>query len=132
MMGGHGWLRAAGVAALVGGLLALPSSGGAAQAVPQRDCLRMLGDIDLQKATIPELQSEMAAGRLTSADLVRVFEARIAAYDKTGPKLNAVREMNPHALAQAEALDAERATGHVRGPLHGIPIMLKDNIDTVD
>jgi amidase len=130
-MSGHGWLRAAAVAALVSGLVALPS-GSPAQAQAQRDCLRMLGGIDLQKVTIPELQADMAAGRITSADLVRAYEARIAAYDSAGPKLNSVREVNPRALAQADALDAERAAGHVRGPLHGIPIMLKDNIDTVD
>jgi amidase len=129
-MRGHGWTVV--TAAVVGALLALPSGGSAQQAPAQRDCLRSLGGIDLQKVTIPQLQAEMAAGRLTSADLVRAFQARIAAYDRAGPKLNSVREVNPHALAQAEALDAERSAGHVRGPLHGIPIMLKDNIDTVD
>jgi amidase len=120
------------LAVLIGGLLALPSGGAAQQTPAPRDCLRMLGDIDLQTATIPQLQAAMAQGRITSADLVRAFEARIAAYDTAGPKLNAVREVNPHALAQADALDAERAAGHIRGQLHGIPIMLKDNIDTVD
>ena len=129
-MRGHGWTVV--TAAVVGALLALPSGGSAQQAPPQRDCLRSLGGIDLQKTTIPELQAEMAARRITSADLVRAFQARIAAYDRAGPKLNSVREVNPRAVAQADALDAERAAGRVRGPLHGIPIMLKDNIDTVD
>jgi len=120
------------LAVVVGGLLALPT-GGTAQPTPaQRDCLRALGGIDLQTVTIPQLQAAMADGRITSADLVRAFQARIAAYDQAGPKLNSVREVNPRALAQADELDAERRAGHVRGPLHGIPIMLKDNIDTVD
>jgi amidase len=130
-MRSHG--RIALATAIVGALLALPTGGAAQQPAPAaRDCVRSLGGIDVQTVTIPQLQAEMAARRLTSADLVRAFQARIAAYDSAGPKLNSVREVNPHALAQAEALDAERAAGHVRGPLHGIPIMLKDNIDTVD
>jgi amidase len=76
------------------------------------------------------MQQAMASGRLTSAKLVRAYEARIAAYDTAGPKLNAIRELNPAALAQAKALDAERRAGHVRGPLHGIPVLLKDNYGT--
>ncbi|MDQ3996823.1 MAG: amidase family protein, partial [Gemmatimonadota bacterium] len=114
-------------------LLALPSAGVAQQQPTRpRDCVRSLGGIDLQQATIPQLQAAMGSGRLESADLVRAFQARIAAYDSAGPKLNSVRGLNPAALAQAKALDAERKAGRVRGPLHGIPILLKDNINTVD
>lgn len=71
----------------------------------------------------------MAAGSLTSQSLTRAYLDRIAQLDDAGPMLNAVIEVNPAALADAEALDAERRSGRVRGPLHGIPILLKDNID---
>src|SRR5688500_9927700 len=85
--------------------------------------------VDLTTATIAELQTAMADGSLTAEKLTAAYLARIAAYDKQGPVINAVITPNPQALAEAKALDAERAAGHVRGPLHGIPIILKDNID---
>jgi amidase len=84
------------------------------------------------EATIPQLQSEMAAGRTTAAALVDAYLARIAAYDHAGPSLNAVIRLNPLARAQAAALDAERKAGTVRGPLHGIPVIVKDNFSTRD
>ena len=84
------------------------------------------------EATIDDLQARMAAGSLTSRDLTAAYLARIAQVDKAGPKLNAIIELNPDALAIAESLDAERQAGHVRGPLHGIPVLIKDNIDTAD
>ncbi len=75
----------------------------------------------------------MSAARLTSAQLVTGYLARIAAIDKAGPRLNAIIELNPDALAQAKELDRERAADNkVRGPLHGIPVLLKDNIATID
>jgi amidase len=83
-------------------------------------------------ATIPEMQQAMADGRITSLGLVDFYLARIAAYDRAGPALNALIMVNPHARADAAALDGERADSGPRGPLHGIPIVLKDNIDTVD
>ena len=79
-----------------------------------------------------EQQAAMQAGTLTSEALVRDYLARIAALDKAGPRLNAIIAINPHALADARKLDAERKAGHVRGPLHGIPILLKDNIESDD
>ncbi len=88
--------------------------------------------LDLETATIPELQAAMAGGSLTSEKLTATYLARIAAYDKQGPAINAVITLNPKALEVAQALDAERKAGKVRGPLHGIPIVLKDNIDTFD
>ena len=85
----------------------------------------------LEEASIADLQAQMQAGRLTSRALTRAYLDRIAAIDDAGPLLNAVIETNPLALRDAEALDAERKAGTVRGPLHGIPVLLKDNIDAV-
>lgn len=81
------------------------------------------------EATLAGLQRQMAAGTLTSRALVQAYLARIAAIDDAGPRLNAVIETNPGALREADARDAERRAGRVRGPLHGIPLLLKDNID---
>lgn len=88
--------------------------------------------VELDAATIQQLAAAMDAGTLTSERLVQLSLARIDAYDEKGPKLNAILSLNPKALEQARALDAERAAGHVRGPLHGIPILLKDNIESAD
>ena len=84
------------------------------------------------EATIEDLQARMAAGRLTSRELTAAYLGRIATVDQAGPRLRAVIEVNPDALAQAEERDAERRAGRVRGPLHGIPVLLKDNIATAD
>jgi amidase len=82
--------------------------------------------------TISELQSMMNAGELTSHDLVELYLGRIDAIDRNGPKLNSVIETNPDALAIASSLDEERQKGKTRGPLHGIPVLIKGNIDTHD
>jgi amidase len=87
---------------------------------------------DVVEASIPELQKAMASGKTTSKALTRLYLARIKSIDKGGPRLNAVIAVNPEALAIAEALDRERRQGKVRGPLHGIPILVKDNIATGD
>jgi amidase len=84
---------------------------------------------DVTEATIPQMQAALAAGRVTSHELVLLYLARIAQYEHT---LNAVIAISPTALAEADALDRERAAGHVRGPLHGIPVALKDNIHTTN
>ena len=89
-------------------------------------------DFAFAEATIDSLQTRMAAGTLTAHDLTVAYLARIAEIDKAGPKLNAIIELNPDALIIADALDAERKAGKVRGPLHGIPILIKDNIATAD
>lgn len=81
---------------------------------------------------IAELQAAMQKGRLTSKQIVQAYLARIRSVDKAGPKLNSVIELNPDALRQAEALDRERKAKGARGPLHGIPVLLKDNIATAD
>lgn len=87
---------------------------------------------EVWEASIPELQAALESGRATSVDLVDAYLARIAAYDRAGPRLNAIIRVHPGAREQARRLDRERAEGRVRGPLHGIPILLKDNYDTFD
>jgi len=81
---------------------------------------------------IARLQQDMKSGAITSRELVRMYLARIEAIDRHGPGINSIIELNPDALAIAQALDAERASKGPRGPLHGIPVLLKDNIDTAD
>ena len=87
---------------------------------------------EVLEASIPALQAAMKAGTVTSAQLVDAYLARIAAYDAQGPELNAMIRLNPRARAEAVRLDQERRAGNVRGPLHGIPVVLKDNYDTAD
>jgi len=90
------------------------------------------GAFKFEEMTIAELQEGMKAGHWTSKDLVLAYLARIEAMDRKGPSLHAVIEINPDAVAIAESLDAERKAKGVRGPLHGIPVLIKDNIDTGD
>jgi len=84
---------------------------------------------ELEEVTVAQLQTQMASGGLTAQALVQKYQARINVIDRD---LNSVLELNPDAEAIAKALDAERRAGHVRGPLHGIPVLLKDNVDTHD
>jgi len=84
---------------------------------------------DVDEATIRELQAAMASGELTSRGLTETYLARIEAVD---PTLRSVLETNPDALEVADGMDAERNSGSVRGSLHGIPVLVKDNIDTAD
>ena len=91
-----------------------------------------LADFELNEMTLTELQEKMTAGKYTAEQLTALYLQRIEAIDKNGPKLNSVIEVNPDAIAIAKAMDAERKSGKVRGPLHGIPVLIKDNIDTVD
>ena len=86
----------------------------------------------MDELTIGELQLQMTSGQTTAQTVTQAYLERIEALDRNGPRVNAVIEVNPEALAIAEAVDAERRAGKVRGPLHGIPILLKDNIDTGD
>ena len=86
----------------------------------------------MQELSIPEIQAQMQAGTLTARKLTEMYLARIDEIDQNGPTLNAVIEVNPDALSIADALDSERATSGPRGPLHGVPVMVKDNVDTAD
>ena len=85
---------------------------------------------EFMEATIPQLQAALSTGTITSRDLVAAYLARIEAYDKRGPALNAISVVNTRALDEAAAMDAERDAGKWRGPLHGIPIIVKDNYET--
>ncbi len=87
---------------------------------------------ELEEATLDDLQKWMASGRMTSRSITQLYLNRIAALDRKGPSLHHVIEVNPDALSIATSLDRERKAGHVRGPLHGIPVLVKDNVDTAD
>ncbi len=88
--------------------------------------------VAVEERSILDLQEAMASGAATARELTAASLARIAAYDKQGPALNAMIAMNPRALAEADALDRERRQRGPRGPLHGIPIVIKDNYETAD
>jgi amidase len=90
------------------------------------------GEINLATASIADIEAAMNQGSLTSTKLVSLYLKRIEAYDKKGPNINAVILINPNALAEAKALDLERKAKGPRSPIHGIPIVLKDNFNTFD
>jgi amidase len=90
------------------------------------------GDFALHETTIARLQEQMKSGAHTARSITQLYLDRIAAIDAGGPSLKSVIEVNPDALSIADALDQERKSGKVRGPLHGIPVLIKDNIDTAD
>lgn len=109
-----------------------PAAAGAAPrpvGSPTSDCRAMAAGLDLQNATMSSLQAAMTAGRLTSTQLTKAYLDRIRAYDRD---TNSVRMINPRAVDEAARLDRERRDGRVRGPLHGLPVLLKDNIGTND
>lgn len=109
-------------------LLALPLSVAQAQKADTPGTAR----VEVTETSITDLQRAMSDGRVTAAQLVDAYLKRISAYDHAGPAINAMIRLNPRARADALALDAERKAGHVRGPMHGIPVILKDNYDTRD
>jgi amidase len=136
-MGQHPRHHARGSVATLLGLFGLIAGGAMpttarAAAVPYGDPLVTVAGIDLQAATIPQLQAAMVSGRLTSRRLTEAYLARIAYFDQgCVVKVNAVRTLTDDALAQADAADAARRAGRT-GPMLGIPILLKDNIGTTD
>ncbi|HEY1125336.1 MAG TPA: amidase family protein, partial [Sphingobium sp.] len=86
----------------------------------------------VEEVSAADLVDQLESGKTTSEALVRAYLARIAAMDRAGPKLRSIISLNPDAIAQARALDAERKAGKLRGPLHGLPVLIKDNIETKD
>lgn len=89
-------------------------------------------DFELNEESISSLQEKMVSGKYSSGQLTQLYLDRIDAIDKKGPLLNSVIEINPDALAIAKTMDEERKAGKTRGPMHGIPVLIKDNIDTAD
>ena len=99
---------------------------------PQNTSKEFDNNFELDELTVSELQDKMEKGTYTSAQITQLYLDRIEAIDKNGPKLNSMIEVNPDAVSIARAMDQERKEGKIRGLLHGIPIVIKDNIDTKD
>jgi amidase len=124
----------------IAGAVAVRGKPLAAQALTEREALEALptrkhfsiSPFALEEATLSDLQAGMASGRMTARSIARQYLDRIAELDRRGPALHHLLETNPDALSIADSLDKERKAGRVRGPLHGIPILIKDNIDTAD
>jgi amidase len=108
------------------------AAGASTRPVVPNDARANTGIFELAERSIDELQAALGRGELTSHQLVDQYLQRIESMDRQGPTLRHVLETNPEALAIADALDAERKAGKIRGPLHGIPVLVKDNIDTAD
>ena len=119
--------RVAGGAAAMA--VALP---GRAAAEPAAQMASQVAPFELEEATIADLQKGMESGKWTSRAICEAYLKRIAEVDRQGPTLRSILETNPDALAIADALDRERKSGKTRGPLHGIPVLIKDNLDTHD
>src|SRR5687767_52226 len=116
----------------VAGVLGLAATRGW-DAVPAAAVPALQGPFpELEELTVADLQAAMAARQLTARQLTEMYLGRIEALDQSGPRLNSGIEINRDALTIADALDRERAEGVPRGPLHGIPVLLKDNLDTAD
>jgi amidase len=123
------FLKSGVAAGIAGGLVSLgsPAALEAEDAAPAQ-----LPAFELDEITLAQLQGGMNSGRFTARSIAEMYLARINAIDRSGPKLRSVIETNPDALSIADALDRERTEKGTRGPLHGIPILIKDNIDTAD
>ncbi len=110
----------------------VPSSASSINNPLARGANSLGGSFEFDEMTVTELQEGMASGRFTAHSITDKYLARIESIDKHGPAINSVIEVNPDAVSIAKALDKERKQKHVRGPLHGIPVLIKDNIDTAD
>ncbi|HET6559923.1 MAG TPA: amidase [Prolixibacteraceae bacterium] len=119
-------------AALGGGAMALAPLGSCTPSSQSTDPEVNYVDFELNEATIASLQEKMKSGAITSEKITRKYLDRIEQIDGKGPELRSVIEINPDALDMARQMDKERKEGKVRGPLHGIPVLIKDNIDTGD
>jgi amidase len=109
-----------------------PALGAARETTPAKPANPDVKPFELDEVTIPELQDGMKSGKFTARSLVEKYSARIDEIDKRGPAVNTIIELNPDAFAIADALDQERQAKGPRSPLHGIPVLIKDNIDTAD
>jgi amidase len=105
---------------------------GAAREIALSVPLAEIKPFELDEITISDLQDGMKSDKFTARSLVEKYSARIAEIDKQGPAINSILELNPDALSIADALDQERKTKGPRGPMHGVPVLIKDNIDTAD
>ena len=119
-------------AALGGGTIALTPLSSCVQSTTSDKTPPNYSDFELNELTIAELQEKMSSGKLTSEEITKKYLDRIDQLNTNGPELRAVIEINPDALEIAKQMDAERRTGKIRGLMHGIPILIKDNIDTGD
>jgi amidase len=109
-----------------------PALGAAREITPAKPATPDVKPFELDEVTISELQDGMKSGKFTARSLVEKYTARMDEIDKRGPAVNAIIELNPDAFAIADALDEEHRGKGPRGPLHGIPVLIKDNIDTAD
>src|SRR3989454_9972921 len=114
------------------GTAILPALAGARELADTSTPATQVRPFELDEATIADLQAGMNSGKFTSRSLTEKYLARIEEIDRQGPAVNSVIEINPEAQAIAESLDRERKEKKVRGPLHGVPVLIKDNIDTAD
>ncbi|HEV8447673.1 MAG TPA: amidase [Gemmatimonadaceae bacterium] len=128
----RGFVGATLAAAVMGGSTLGGSAAGGASTAPTSGAKQQVPAFALDELTIEELQGRMQSGQDTAQSLSRQYLERIAAIDQRGPSINSVIELNPDALAIARLRDEERKAGKTRGPLHGIPVLIKDNIDTAD
>ena len=128
------WLRSAAIGA--GTAVIAPALAGARAAASQEPVAPSVKPFEFDEATISDLQRRMSSGEISAQSLTQAYLARIQEIDnrtaKSGPRLNAVIEVNPDALTIAADLDKERKAKGPRGPMHGIPVLIKDNIDTAD
>src|SRR4051812_48101873 len=116
--------------AAVGGVASIITSG-CANKTSERSAHRGTS-FEWQEASIADLQKAMESGRASAVSLTRDYLERIGKVDKAGPGINAIIEINPDAIGIAKSLDEERKAKGPRGPMHGIPVLVKDNIDTHD
>ncbi len=119
-------------AALGGGTFALAPLSSCLQPTVSSSTPEDYSAFEWNEVTITQLQEKMSSGALTSAGITQKYLDRIERIDKNGPELRSVIEVNPDAIEIARKMDAERKSGKIRGPLHGIPVLIKDNIDTGD
>ena len=119
-------------AALAGGTLAVAPLSSCVQPATKVESPVNYADFEINELTISQLQEQMSSGKMTSEGITRKYLDRIELVNNNGPELRAVIEINPEAIAIAQKLDVERMVGKLRGSLHGIPVLIKDNIDTGD